>query len=118
MHFMILYACADLIFATRIRATADALDLTSHPIRSIEKLTGHLQNHSANEPVTCLVDLDLGETAQHLIAAARRLSPDAHIIAFGPHVDKAALTAAQNAGASVAMPRSTFTTNLKQLLTQ
>jgi hypothetical protein len=52
-----------------------------------------------------LVDL-----ARHAgdIAAVRAAAPGARIVAFGPHVDDAALAQARTDGADVVLPRSKF----------
>ena len=46
----------------------------------------------------------------------RRAAPHARIIAFGSHVDDAALDAAREAGIDDVMPRSTFFRTLGQLI--
>jgi DNA-binding NarL/FixJ family response regulator len=52
-----------------------------------------------------VVDLALHAEA---IPEIRRVAPTARIVAFGPHVDDAALTAARTAGADAVLPRSRF----------
>lgn len=42
------------------------------------------------------------------IPAIREVSPAAHIVVFGPHVETAALDRAVEMGADVALPRSRF----------
>jgi DNA-binding NarL/FixJ family response regulator len=42
------------------------------------------------------------------VAAARKLAPDARIVAYGRHDDPAALEAARADGADAALPRSRF----------
>ena len=54
-----------------------------------------------------VVLVDLARCADE-IAAARAAAPSALIVAYGAHVDDAALTAARRAGADVALPRSRF----------
>jgi hypothetical protein len=70
-------------------------------------------------PDTVFVD-DVGDTADadivivelgrnwHVIDAVRRAAPDAHIVAFGPHVDETMLAAARIGGADVVLTRSQF----------
>lgn len=43
-----------------------------------------------------------------LITSVRELAPSARIVAYGPHVDDAALTKARADGADVVLPRSLF----------
>ena len=42
------------------------------------------------------------------IGAIRALVPGAHVVAYGPHVDEAALATARAAGADLALARSRF----------
>jgi DNA-binding NarL/FixJ family response regulator len=59
----------------------------------------------AREAEVVLVDL-----ARHadVLEALRRAAPNARVVAFGPHVDDAALDAARAAGADAVLPRSRF----------
>lgn len=110
---MILYCCADLIFATRIRSTAEAMGIAARPVRSVDRLHAL----GAEEPVGALiVDLDAGEIAIDLIAAATHLRPMLHTLAFGPHVNLAAFESARRAGATQVMPRGRFADQLPDLL--
>ncbi len=72
---MLVYACSDLIFATKIRSTAEALGVVSRPVRNAEMLRARLQREDdgkANGPVTCvMIDLELGEPAFDLIKQVR-----------------------------------------------
>jgi DNA-binding NarL/FixJ family response regulator len=54
-----------------------------------------------------VVLVDLGRHADD-VAAVRAVTPDARIVAFGSHVDEAALAAARAAGADLVLPRSQF----------
>ena len=50
------------------------------------------------------------------LSAVRRAAPHSRIIAFGPHVDDPALTAARAAGIDEVMPRSQFFRQINDLL--
>lgn len=50
------------------------------------------------------------------LSAIRRATPHSRIIAFGPHVDDAALEAARQAGIDDVMPRSQFFRQINELL--
>ncbi len=54
-----------------------------------------------------VVVVDLGRYGD-AVAAVRAVAPDAHIVAFGPHVDDALLARAGEDGADVVLPRSRF----------
>ena len=54
-----------------------------------------------------VIVVDLARHAAH-VAPLRRAWPEARIIAYGAHVDDAALAAARADGADVVLPRSRF----------
>lgn len=117
---MLVYACADLIFATKISSTANELGLTNRPARDAEKLQARLDridDGKANEAVTAfMVDLDLGDQAIQLIQQAKQYDAGLTVIAFGSHVETHILHAAKQAGGDFVMPRSQFTANLPNLI--
>ena len=117
---MILYAAADLIFATKIRSTCDALGRVSRPVRNAAMLQARLDrvdDGKANDvPALFFVDLELGATALELIAAATAHAVSPRTVAFGPHVMTEALAAARDAGAHVTLTRGTFTQRLPELV--
>ena len=117
---MFVYCCADLLFGTKVRSTAEALSLPCRPARDVEALNKRLQqvdDGKLNEPVTgVVVDMDLGETALELIAASKAHDAAMPVVAFGSHVATALLNAAREAGADFVMPRSMFTNTLPDVL--
>jgi hypothetical protein len=110
---VILYFTADLIFATRIRSTADAIGVPVRPVRTVERLRELLAEETVN---AIIVDLDAGEMAIDLIDAAVAAEPPLASLAFGPHVNIEAFEAAHRAGASQVMPRGRFAEQLPSLL--
>lgn len=105
---MVLYAAADLIWATRIKATAESLGVVARPARTIEMLEARF----ADSPVRLvIVDLE-AEGAMDLVRAA---SGRADVVAFGPHVAVEALAAAKAEGAQV-MTRGGFDRALADVL--
>jgi len=120
---MILYHASDLIWATRIKRTADAMGIHTRPARDPQTLRQRL----AEGPVAALiVDLaDETDTPFALIdALTDHLGPDAEpqsqprprIVAFGPHVDHERLQRARDLGADDVMPRGAFDRNLQDIL--
>ncbi|MEK6701301.1 MAG: hypothetical protein AABZ53_03495 [Planctomycetota bacterium] len=115
---MLLYLAADLLWASKIKGTADALSLPCRPVRSVEMLEARL----ADSPVTALlVDLDKPEEAMTMIgrlrgAAAGVPERSIRILAFGPHVAKEALAAAKAAGADEVLPRGAFDHDMGNIL--
>lgn len=66
---MIVFHAADLLWASKIKGTAEALGLPARPVRTLEMLEARL----GDSPVTALiVDLDAPEVALALIARVRR----------------------------------------------
>ena len=104
----------DLIFTSKITGTARAL--------------GHLVMVAGNRALACemlrqwqppvvFVDLSAGElTASEAILAYRLIAPDTPFVAFGSHVDTAALAAAAASGCDPVLPRSRFTTELPAII--
>jgi len=129
---MILYLASDLIWATKIKSTADSLGIPCRPARTLEMLEARL----ADSPVKALiVDLEAGSVAVDFIRRARSgpggtggsppvantpsgpaSHPPIHILAFGPHIDTDALQAAKSAGANTVLPRGAFNSRLPQIL--
>jgi hypothetical protein len=120
---VILYAAADLIWATKIKATAEALGLAARPVRTLEML--HARLADCPEARSLMVDLDKGEEGLALIAAlraheaanqaagqGRRL----RVLAWGPHVAKDLLQAARDAGADDVLTRGALEHNMEEVL--
>lgn len=114
----VLYAAADLIWATKIKGTGDAIGVPCRPVRSLEMLEARL----ADTDVRGLVlDLDTGALAFELLARLRsgakadrdRAVP---VVAFGPHVAVDLLRRAQAQGASAVLARGAFNAQLADIL--
>jgi hypothetical protein len=108
---------SDLIWATRIRGTADALGIAARPVRDLAMLEARL----ADSPVRGLiVDLEAGPTAIDLIARVRVLQGEKaarmRVCAFAPHVETQTMAAAQAAGADEVLPRGSFDRRLPEIL--
>ena len=116
---MLLYACQDLVFATKIGSTAEALGVAARRVHDAEEAVAAMIEapDRAGEPATgLLVDLELGEAARDLIREAKAHQPGTIVIGFGAHVEKETLEAARSAGADEVMPRSRFTQKLPDLV--
>jgi hypothetical protein len=126
---MILYFAADLLWASKIKGTADALGLTARPVRTLEMLEARLAEYAAPnpDPIRALIveiapsqGTDEAEPSKLEIAMAliRRAQavPGVRVLAFGPHVEVEALRAAKAAGAGAVMTRGTFGDRLPEVL--
>lgn len=118
---MILYHSADLLWATRIKKTGEAVGVACRPVRSLDMLKARL----ADSPVAAvIVDLDAPEVALELIRALRgsdgREPLDSarsiRILAFGPHVAVDDFAAAKAAGADTVLARGAFDRSLDRFL--
>ncbi len=116
---MLIYCCADLMFSTKVRATADAEGVASRPARDaamLQRRLDQVEDGRANGPVTgVIIDLDI-EPALDLIAQAKAHEPAIPVVAFGSHVLADRLRAARALGADAALPRSAFTAKLPQIV--
>lgn len=115
---MILYAASDLLWATRIKATADDIGLSARPARTLEMLEARLADSDVRG---LMVDLDVPETALALIERLR--GPGAspaeravRILAFGPHVAVELFQRAREAGADRVMARGGLADTLPAVL--
>jgi len=117
---MIVYCCADLIFATKVRSTCESLGVVSRPARDpdmLQKRLDQVDDGKPNDAVSLvLIDLELGEPGLELIRTARAHDADLPVIAWGPHVAVDLLNAAGEAGASQVMARGAFTAKLPEII--
>ncbi len=117
---MIVYACPDLFFASKIRATAEAMKIASRPARDGEALRKRLEmidDGRLNEAVTgVIVDLGLGEDGLSLVRQAKAHDATLPVVAYGSHVATELLGQARAAGADFVMANSQFTANLQAIL--
>jgi DNA-binding NarL/FixJ family response regulator len=104
----------DLLFTSRITATARSLGLTIQAAGTLGRLEALAREHA---PRCVLLDLSnpslVIEDAVRILHAA---SPIAYLVAYGSHVDTATLRAARAAGCDVVLPRSQFVEDLPRLL--
>jgi hypothetical protein len=134
---MIVYVAADLLWATRIKGTADQLGIPCRPVRSLDMLRARLGEGGVRGVI---VDLEAGDLALEVIRAVRLHEargggggdqggvPDgggsggrggegvAAIVAFGPHVEVEAFAAAKAAGADRVLARGAFDRGLVEVL--
>ncbi len=109
----VLFLCPNLMFASRVSAAANVLKVPLHVLASPGDLPAKL---SAD---TRLVIIDLGQNGLDLpgiVADVRARFASARIVAFGSHVNEAALAAARAAGCDDVMPNSQFDRTYVELL--
>ncbi len=109
-----LILCDDLMFASRVTATATAHQLQVMRVRNVATLMDRI---SIDCPSCLIVDLQsAGLNIEQAVAQWKALSPPPFIVAFGSHVDAATLSAARRAGCDVVLPRSAFAEQLESEL--
>ncbi len=116
---MILYFAADLLWATRIKATADDLDISCRPVRTSEMLDARLAD---SKPTALVLDLETGESGIDLLRHLRMREVERgdttriRVVAFGPHVRTDLIDAARGAGADEVFARGAFDRRLPEVL--
>ena len=115
---MILYAAADLMWATRIKSLADDMGVPCRPARNEKMLRDRLADSQVR---AVLLDLDAPDQARELLGVLR--GPDASeetqqipIVAWGPHVATDLLAEMRDADADEVMTRGAFAQALPRIL--
>jgi CheY-like chemotaxis protein len=106
----------DMIFAARIRGTAESVGIAVHLARSIDAVC-----ELAVTEETSLIIADLHTTCCDPFALAQRLKSDKQLssiqlMGFFSHVQTALKEKAESAGYDRVLPRSAFTKNLPMIL--
>jgi len=120
----------DLIFGTKIKSTADEIGVPVAIVRSVQAVEAAVSaglhfaiidlNADGVDPVEVIRRCKTAGPGQdeQLTAGPEHASSAPMVIAFGSHVEKALLRAAEQAGADLVLPRSRFTHELPDLLAQ
>ena len=102
--------CDDLIFASKVTATARAHGRVVVVVRDAGKL---IERIVAERPAGLILDLHVpGLDVKRTLADVRALGP-VRVVAFGSHVDVERLKAARAAGCDLVLPRSAFVARLE-----
>jgi CheY-like chemotaxis protein len=104
----------DLIFTTKMITTARGLGLRVVVVDDPATAAGLIERWRPRAVFFDLASRDLAKP--EALAAYKRLAPETPFLAFGSHVDTAALAAAKDAGCEVVLPRSRFTSELPALI--
>lgn len=112
---MILYFASDLVWATRIKATAEDLGIPCRPVRNLDMLSQRLAD---SEPDALILDLETEQAGLDLLRGLRadEKGKGVRVVAFGPHVKKDLMQAARDAGADEVLTRGVFDHGLVDLL--
>ena len=108
----VLYVTSDLFFSSRVSSLARECGIAVDFVAAV----------NAEERISAgvrLVILDLAQRSldtASLVRAIREKADSATIVAYGPHVDEDALSAAREAGCDEVLPRSQFDQQILQIL--
>lgn len=116
MNRRVIAAVSDMLFASKIRGTAEHLNVTVNFARSEEGLFDY-----AKTEVPSLIILDLHDTRLDPFRLAARLKADERlrvvpIVAFFSHVETELRRKALETGVEHVLPRSVFTQRLSEIL--
>jgi len=104
---------SDLIFATRIRSTAESLGVACRIVTTEQGIAAALSGADVN---LVIVDMHVSSMSPtDAIRQVKRLQSTARVVAFFSHVQTDLMRAAQEAGASDVWPRSKFVQELPGL---
>jgi DNA-binding NarL/FixJ family response regulator len=113
---MVLVAVDDLLFSSKIRATARQAGVEVAFARSPDEI---LDQARASKPALVIFDLNSGKTDPVATIAALKADPalaGIRTLGFASHVHTGLIAAAQEAGADQVLPRSAFAGNLADIL--
>lgn len=123
---MILYFASDLLWASKIKGAADALQIPARPVRDTAMLSARLSDCDVS---ALILDLDAPDRAFELLAHLRahentlKTSPGAapgraaiRVAAFGPHVETAALKRALDQGCDPVLTRGAMDRSMHDVL--
>jgi DNA-binding NarL/FixJ family response regulator len=113
---MVLVAVDDLLFSSKIRATAKQAGVELTFARSREEI---LEQARALKPALIVFDLNSAKTDPISTLAALKADPalaPIRAIGFASHVHTDLIAAARQAGADQVLPRSAFAGNLAEIL--
>ena len=107
----------DMIFSSRITGTAQALGLKVNAVKSAKNLMAQAKERT---PTCVIVDLSHPDlrVPESIGELQEVCSPMPRLVAYGSHVDAAALRAAREAGCNIVLPRSAFVEQLSGSLPQ
>ena len=113
---MVLVAVDDLLFSSKIRATAKQAGVEVTFARSPEEIVSQAR---AIKPALAIFDLNSGKTDPVNTISALKADPELasiRTLGFASHVHTELIAAARKAGADQVLPRSAFAGNLAEIL--
>jgi PleD family two-component response regulator len=112
-HLMILAAVDDLLFRSKIRATAKQVGVDVAFARTADEVLTQVREH---KPTHAIFDLNSGKTDPVRVIGLLKAESSVRTIAFASHVHVDLIDAAKAAGADQVLPRSAFAAHLADIL--
>jgi DNA-binding NarL/FixJ family response regulator len=103
----------DMIFESKIAASATALGVTLGVIRDPLKVVGRVTESAAT---TLIVDLSTNGDPVEAIRAAKAMPNPPRVVAYGSHVEQEMFADARRAGADEVLARSQFVQRMTAIL--
>lgn len=111
---VVLVACKDLMFRSKVETTLRHMGLAALNLRAVDDPAAIFQSGPVS---AAIVDLGLGEQRwQAVVSAAHATVPSVPVLAFGAHVDRAAQAAARSAGCDMVVANSRLARELPTLV--
>lgn len=114
----VLFLSGDLIFASRVRAAAEAAGFTFQLSGNIPAETGAAEASPQDGTDITWIIIDLATRSgivSDVVETARERYPEARLIAYAPHVQVGRLQAARDAGVPTVLTRGQFDGKLSSL---
>ncbi|MFQ5462881.1 MAG: hypothetical protein ACE5E5_09665 [Phycisphaerae bacterium] len=105
---------ADLVFGSRISATAAAMGVAVELVRSPDEFSASVERLQPKLSIVDLTAIDSDDRGDW--ASVRSAASDSVLIGFVPHVDTERAESAKLAGFDEVLPRSRFAASLPELL--
>lgn len=109
-----LFLTTDLLFSSKVTGAAGMQGLKVEVVMSAAKLMERLATDDVRLILLDLTAPQLNPTT--LIPELKKSAPQAHLVAFGPHVQEQALLAAHQAGCNDVLTRGQFNMECHALL--
>jgi CheY-like chemotaxis protein len=111
-----LHVTNDLLFSSQVQSAADQIGVTLNVVRSAAELPRYLDAGDVRLVILDLTTADCGPG--QLLPPLRRLPECPHVVAYAPHVMKARLQAARDAGCDQVLTRGQFHARMGEVLEQ
>jgi CheY-like chemotaxis protein len=110
----VLFLSTDLVFASRLAAAGQRLNVALSAVSSIDAALARLESDLVELVILdlSLVNLD----PQVAVARLRAVKPSLAVIAYAPHVHEDRLRAATEAGCELVLTRGQFDRQMEQIL--